>query len=359
MERVFHLRPEPVSDFLTQIFVPITLASSGLLVLLTTALCAERVARNRRERLARERRQSYGDILAEHNLRAVDELASRAACSYPARCDLVDALVLTRWSTGSVFAGHAALRDSAERDALHRDSARRGVGTALLGVIGGPEATAVLTRLMREDPDIELRLVAARALRVLGDDDAAWDLLRGLRDGVLPTARIVEQLGRPFAARAQVEALEIGEFRHVWADIAEALGLAGYLPAAQAIARLAADGDERERIKACRALGRLADPLVVPLLIRALDDEAWAVRAQAATALGACGHASAVAPLANALADHNWWVRANSASSLRLCGLAGLDALRHAVATHPDRYARDRALEALALESARALPVAA
>ena len=136
-------------------------------------------------------------------------------------------------------------------------------------------------------------------------------------------------------------------------DIAEALGLAGSLPAAQAIARLAAGGCERDRIKACRALGRLADPLVVPLLIDALADEAWAVRAQAATALGACGHASAVAPLSHALADRNWWVRANSASSLRLCGAAGLAALRAAATSHPDRYARDRALEALALESAR------
>lgn len=348
-----------MSDFLTQILVPITLASSGLLVLLTTALCAERIARNRRERLAWERRTSYGEILAEHDRREIGQLADRAARSFPARCDLVDALALTRWSTGPVFAGHAALRGSAERDALHRDSARRGVGAALLGVIGGPDAAAVLTQLMGGDPDIELRLIAARALRVIGNDDAAWALLRGLRDGVLPTARIVEQLGRPFAAPAQVEALQIDEYRHVQADIAEALGLAAYLPAAQAIARLAAEGDERERIKACRALGRLADPLIVPLLIRALDDEAWAVRAQAATALGLCGHASAVAPLAHALADHNWWVRANSASSLRRCGGAGLDALRDAAATQPDRYARDRALEALALERARALSAAA
>jgi HEAT repeat protein len=348
-----------MSDFLTQILVPLTLASSVLLVLLTTALCAERIARNRRERLAREGRKSCGEILATHNPFEMEQLANRAARAFPSRCNLVDALVLTRWSTGPVFAGHAALCRTAERDTANRDSARRGVGAALLGVIGGVDAAALLTRLMREDPDIELRLIAARALRVIGDDVAAWDLLRGLRDGVLPTARLVEQLGRPFAASALLEALQIEEFHSVRGDIAEALGLGGSLPAAQAIARLAAEGGERERIKACRALGRLADSLVVPLLIRALDDEAWAVRAPPATALGACGHASAVAPLARALADHNWWVRANSASSLRLCGAAGLDALRHAAASHPDRYARDRALEALALESARTLPAAA
>jgi HEAT repeat protein len=347
-----------VSDFLSQILLPLTLASSGLLILLTAALCAERCARNRRERLAGGRRRSYAELLAARQPREIGQLASRAACSYAARCDLVDALALTRWSTGPVFAGHGALWRSVERDAVDGDSARRAVGASLLGVIGGVEAATVLMRLMREDPDVELRLIAARALRVIGDDVAAWGLIRGLRDGVLPTARIVEQLGRPFAANALLEALRTDEFLDVRADIAEALGLAGALPAAQAIALIAGSGGERERLKACRALGRLGDPVVVPLLIRALDDEAWTVRAQAATALGACGHTSAVTPLVRSLADHNWWVRANSASSLRLCGVAGLNALREAATRHPDRYARHRAAEALALADARALAAA-
>ena len=265
VEPLFCLRPHPMSDFLTQILIPLTVGSSVLLILLTTALCAERVARNRRERLAGERRTSYGEILAAHNPFELEQLADRAARAYASRCDLVDSLVLTRWSTGPVFAGHSALSRAVARDTVNRDSARRGVGAALLGVIGGAEAAALATRLMREDPDIELRLIAARALRVIGDDLAARDLLGGLRDGVLPTARLVEQLGRPFAARAMVEALPNEEFHDVRGDIAEALGLAGWLPAAQAIALLATGGGERERIKACRALGRLGDPLVVPI----------------------------------------------------------------------------------------------
>ena len=148
--------------------------------------------------------------------------------------------------------------------------------------------------------------------------------------------------------------MQIADFHDVRAHIADALGLAAYAPAAHALGGLVRFGNERERTKACRALGRLGDPIVVPLLTRAMVDESWVVRAQAATALGASGQLAAVAPLARALADRNWWVRANSASSLRLCGDAGLAALRHAATQHPDRYARDRALEALALETASA-----
>jgi HEAT repeat protein len=337
---------------LTQILLPLTIASLGLLALLTAGLVLERVARNRREQRAWTRRRSYAEVLATGRPGEVQRLAVSAACSASARGDLVDALALTGWTTGPVFAAHDSLAAAAAGDTAHRDVARRAIGASLLGVIGGAESLALLDRLMREDPDYELRLIAARALRVVGGDEAAWELILGLRDDVLPKDRILEQLGRPFAARALLQAMQIADFHEVRADIADALGLAGYAPAAHALGGLVRFGSERERTKASRALGRLGDPVVVPLLTRALEDESWVVRAQAATALGACAHAEAVAPLAAALADRNWWVRANSAASLRLCGPAGLAALRHAATEHVDRYARDRALEALALEAA-------
>ncbi len=339
---------------LTQILLPLTIASLGLLALLTGGLVLERVARNRREQRAWVRRRSYAEVLAHARGNEVRQLAASAAGSASARGDLVDALALTGWTTGPVFAAHEALAAAAAGDVEHRDVARRAIGASLLGVIGGAQSIALLRRLMREDRDYELRLIAARALRVVGGDEAAWELILGLRDDVLPKDRILEQLGRPFAARALLQAMQIADFSEVRADVADALGLAAYAPAAHALGGLVRFGSERERTKACRALGRLGDPVVVPLLTRAMEDASWVVRAQAATALGACAHAAAVAPLAAALADQNWWVRANSAASLRLCGAPGLAALQHAAADHPDRYARDRALEALALETASA-----
>ena len=339
---------------LTQILLPLTVASLGLLTLLTGALVLERVARNRREQLAWARRKSYAEVLAHGHPSEVQRLAVSAARSASARGDLVDALALTGWTTGPMFAEHDALALAAAADVGHRDVARRAIGASLLGVIGDAPSLDLLQRLMREDPDHELRLIAARALRVVGGDEAAWELILGLRDDVLPKDRILEQLGRPFAARALLQAIQIADFEDVRADLADALGLAAYAPAAHVLGGLVRFGSERERTKACRALGRLGDPVVVPLLAHAMEDDAWVVRAQAAAALGMCADAAAVAPLAGALADQNWWVRANCAASLRLCGAAGLTALRHAATEHPDRYARDRALEALALEAASA-----
>lgn len=337
---------------LSQILLPLTAASLALLAVLTCGLVCERVARNRRERQARLRRAHAAEVLARAEPGEIAELVTSSARSLSARGDLVDALALGGWSTGPVFAGYDELYRAAVRDVQHRDVARRAVGASLLGVIGGVDAVALLQQLMREDSDYELRLIAARALRIVGGDDAAWELVRGLRDDVLPRDRILEQLGRPFAAPALLQAMQIADFNAVRADLADALGLAAYTPAAHALSGLVRFGNERERTKACRALGRLGDPIVVPLLARAMDDDSWVVRAQAATALGACAQPSAVAPLARALSDQNWWVRANSASSLRQCGIAGLSALRYAATSNPDRYARDRALEALALEAA-------
>lgn len=343
----------------TQILLPLTAASLGLLGLLTCGLVCERVARNRRERQARQRRTTYAEVLSHGCAAEIDALVRGAVRSVAARGDLVDALALTGWSTGPVFAGNDALQAAATGDAGHRDVAQRAIGASLLGVIGGAAPIELLQRLLRKDADYELRLVAARALRVMGGDEAAWVLLRGLRDGVLPADRILEQLGRPFAAHALLQAMQIADFNAVRADVADALGLAAYAPAAHALGGLVRFGGERERTKACRALGRIGDPVVLPLLTRAMEDDSWVVRAQAATALGACAHEAAVAPLARALSDTSWWVRANSAASLRRCGVAGISALRQAAANHPDRYARDRALEALALEAASSRRLAA
>jgi HEAT repeat protein len=341
-----------VSDLLPRILLPLTAGSFGLLMLLTAALIAERVQRNRREQAARTRRMAYAEMIATNDAGTLAQLASLVARSYVARGDLVDALAMAKWPKAAVFPGHPELLQAAQNDAEHRDVARRAVGAALLGVVGTELAVEVLQQMMREDPDRELRLVAARGLRVVGGEQASWALIRGLRDSVIPVDRILEQLGRPFAAHELLHAMQIADFNAVRADIADALGLAGYAPAAHALGGLVRFGNERERIKACRALGRLGNPEVVPLLGRAMKDDVWIVRAQSATALGLCGVPAAVGPLAAALGDENWWVRANCATALRQCGAAGRNALRFAAQHHPDRYARDRALEALALDAA-------
>ena len=161
--------------------------------------------------------------------------------------------------------------------------------------------------------------------------EAAWCLVGALHAELLPADRVLEQLGHPFAVHVLLDAFHVSELAAIRGDIADALGLARALPALHAIASLIRFGTERERIKACRALGRLARVEAVPLLLEALEDEAWVVRAQAALALGRIGDGRAVRPLEQALTDTAWWVRADAAEALRACGEPGREALRRAV----------------------------
>ena len=238
------------------------------------------------------------------------------------------------------------------RDCRSRNPVGRGVAGELLGRLGCEDALPQLELLLR-DPDSEVRGSAARGLGALATPAAAWCLIDALAARLLPHDRLLEQLGRPFAVHVMIDAVHIAELGPIRGDIADALGLARAPAGLHAIAALVRLGTERERIKASRALGRLARPEAVPLLLEALEDEAWVVRAQAASALGRIGDARAVDALERALSDAAWWVRANAAEALRGCGEPGIAALHRAVGS-PDRFARDRAREALALESALA-----
>ena len=80
-----------------------------------------------------------------------------------------------------------------------------------------------------------------------------------------------------------------------------------------------------------------------------IRDRSWPLRAQAAKALGKLAIKRSVPALERVLDDPAWWVRANAAGALRELGEPGHAALERAL-EHEDRYARDRAREALALD---------
>jgi HEAT repeat protein len=132
----------------------------------------------------------------------------------------------------------------------------------------------------------------------------------------------------------------------------ERLGLADpSLAAIDMLSSLLRAGSEDERIGACRALSRIARAEVRPLLVEALADDAWAVRAEAARGLTGVGDVSSVPELERALSDGAWWVRANAAEALRSIGPAGLDALVRA-SQGGNRVTAAPARQALALEGA-------
>lgn len=108
---------------------------------------------------------------------------------------------------------------------------------------------------------------------------------------------------------------------------------------------LAAADDVEIEIATIEALGQLASPEAIPVMLERLDSTRWVIRAKAATALGGLGDAVAVPRLREAMRDENWWVRRSAAAAIaRLPD--GIDALYTALDDH-DPFAADAAAEAL------------
>lgn len=229
---------------------------------------------------------------------------------------------------------------------------QRARGALLAGVLGLSEPIARLAALL-EDPDVDARQAACRALGMLASDDAAWVLTRALDGGRVNPDRVLEELERPWAAPVLELAIAAPAFAPIRSLLAEALGCAGNASATPALVALLESGSDEERTRACRALARTHSRAGIPALCRALVDTAWQVRAQAALALGAIGRGDqkTVMALEAGLTDPQWWVRANCASALVSIGPKGVAGLERALASD-DRFARDRAREALALRAA-------
>jgi HEAT repeat protein len=234
-----------------------------------------------------------------------------------------------------------------------RNGPARGRAVLILAHLRLPLGTARLEPML-DDDDPDVRLVAVAGLPLAEDPDAVPALVRALSKRRLAPERVIERLGQPWAVGsllAQLRELDAkGERRAApRVGVARALGHAGDSRAEPAMIELLRRGSLEERISAARALGAVGGRRSRAELERALTDEAWPLRAQAAKALGAIGVKRAVPALEAVLDDPAWWVRANAASSLRALGDPGHKALERAL-DHPDRYARDRAREALAMD---------
>ena len=231
-----------------------------------------------------------------------------------------------------------------------RSAVRRGRAALLVARLRLPGAVEALETLVF-DPDPDVQHTAVHGLSMLESPEAAWALLRALSTDALAPERIVERVGRPWAVPVLIEAIEREDMRPIRGRVAAALGLAGDHRAERPLADLLRYGNDEERVQACRALSRLGRRSAVPALMTALGDPFWPVRAQAARGLERIPDTRALPALDQGLSDESWWVRANCAQALRRIEPGGLDVLWKAL-DHPDRFARERAFEALALESA-------
>jgi HEAT repeat protein len=348
----------------------VVLLSLALLALLAMLVLAKRVHRDGAERRSRRRRLRWVTALGsgpveEIRYGALRALAQHAATSAAGQEDLLAVLAAgdlpPRDHRREPF--ERTLRVSGLRRAFRKSFARgnavaRGRAALLWARLDLPDAEQAIAPLM-SDPDADVRAAATQALATCASEEAAWALLHALRDELVEPQRVVERLTGPWAAGPLLAALRDDDFDHVASWLAEALGITGDPRAEGPLANLASTGDEEQRIRACRALGRLGRRSSASVMISALADPSPAVRAQAARGLADMREVRSVDALTVLMGDSAWWVRARAADALRALGDPGLAALRDCVHAHPDPFARERAAEALAMEGGIPAAVAA
>lgn len=345
------------------------LALAALLAVLAAVVAGQRARRLRRER----RRAVVADPLRPLLLelaagepseaeQALQRLVLLDDGTWAALEPDVESLLLkVRGETKGAVVGLLERRGALARAVAQtrsRSGVRRAHGAEVLGAAGRQSALPDLVRLL-QDPEPEVRQVAARALGRIGAAGAASALLVALSaDRSIPPRIVATAIARigVGAYPALEAALRRGDDlqRAVAAEIA---GLTGAVGTTSALLGLLADDPELEvRIRSARALGRIGAPYAVDRLLAVVSaGEPTALRAVAARALGDLGDARAVPVLAELVTNPAHRVAANAAVALTRCGTGGLRALRECATSPEGAHAR----EALAAASLRGLDASA
>jgi HEAT repeat protein len=194
---------------------------------------------------------------------------------------------------------------------------RRSAASAL-GEVGDPRAAEPLVRLLHVK-DEEFSLAIADSLARLGDERALPRLIELLQrpDEAVQLRAIagLRKLSDSRAAPALYDAL-LCRSPQVRQRAVDALGHIGDAEAAERLELvLSSDRVTEVRAAAARALGEIADPASVDVLVRALDDE-FNVRCVALGALGGVGDQQALPAVLRAAEDSVPEVRFHAVSAL-------------------------------------------
>jgi len=250
--------------------------------------------------------------------------------------------------------------DALVESLAHDDSYLRKNAASLLGLMEAEAAIAPLSKLLTQDPSIDVRCAAATALGRMGADAAVPGLVDALavRDEDIQFSAIsaLGRIGGQRAAQALLTVLSsdsgdmrsyaaeaLGNARYAGAvgplvdvlqrdedvfvrrSAAEALGQIGTSTAAEALGNALHDAPLRDKAKA--ALITMGEE-ATEILIHALRSREATVRQRAAEALGSIGDARAAKPLCALLNDESL-VRASARDALVAIGRPALAELRN------------------------------
>jgi len=245
--------------------------------------------------------------------------------------------------------------------ALEREARSGRVSSRLDGLARArmPDAIHTLVAAI-EDPERAVRVAAARAaartLAAIEDPPARERAARTVVDALerrpLPFGVVEEMLlladeGAPSLVGSLLlrESAPVSSLRAAL----DAVGRLQLLEFAEESVRFLDHIDPEVRAAALRAVARtgLLPPAAHASVLVALEDEVEFIRIHATSAARLLPRERAFAALWERLGDSSWWVRGSAAEALAALGPAGLAELGRAAETHPDRYARDMAAQAL------------
>jgi|GEM_PF-7096652 len=228
-----------------------------------------------------------------------------------------------------------------------RHARQRALAAEMLGEIEVRAASRQVLHLL-DDPEEEVRIVAARALGKLGDATIAAALLRAFATDKVPSGIVSQSILRLGwqTAPTLVTYLE-DAMPEIRALCAELLGILRYIEAVGDLEYLLLDSSSIVRISAARSLGVLGCPTSATALRNALQrEEHHATREAILTALGQIGHPGAIPSLLIALYDSEQTIRVAAAEALVALGEPGIAVLRNTLESPPSD-ARAQCVEAL------------
>lgn len=225
------------------------------------------------------------------------------------------------------------------------DWTRRELAAMNLGIIRLPETVPYLARLLY-DRHVPVRYTAARSLAMVGSVEAFASLVDLIaKPKYIDTARLLEIVQQ--APRANVEPIQ-RMIENEQAPLTVRLLLVDLTGdwreyrLVESLRSLLRSNEKELVIHAIKALVRIGDIDSVPEIIQMVDDPRWEVRSQVVKAAGLLGFTEALPLLRKALTDEAFWVRRNAAESLVALGPAGYAVLQTA-SLLKDRFAFDLA----------------
>jgi HEAT repeat protein len=331
------------------------IATTLVCVLLTCFTVVRKLRRDRHEAVFARRRLWLGQLLVSPDPSALEKGLRQIRRSPARQVDLL--VVLDRLWPSLDESQRERIREAVRASALDRvltrqlgsrAAVRRARAALLVGTMKLEDASDLLA-LLTEDHDGDVRLVSIRGLAAVADRRAAEVMIEALASGHVEPERVIERLANRWAvATILAELASMSSTPAVRAALTRSLGIVGDPSAETVLRAMLRTGSMEERVGAARALGTAGTPAAAPDLETALTASEWPVRVQAARSLGLLEVEQAVPALATSLSDDAWWVRSAAAEALASLGEPGRLALRAAVAG-PDRYARERAQEALTM----------